>query len=849
MKKKFLTVLIVLAASCALIGGVFSAQAEESTGTALLLPTSYEQYLALENPSDFAANDNYIAIVENSSIYLYNREDGEGYKVFTYTSNLSSPNFYEYEGKTYLYFTSDEGASNPIVYIDCDAENFSEQTAVATDIHSCSSFIINGNEVSFANASNSVYRAQMSGLDIINISDAVNESSSPASFTVYNGDIYYAKGRAIYTAEGTQTFYSTSYDISSFAIVDGGCYYTSIDHYFYRATNGSDDARLEDEATSAVKLCSDGNLYLLQGDSIRRYDPQNGFTDYEIGQYSDSTNRLGQGAADLSVNGGRLVIADTANQRVLRAERGTDGAYRYTAIGTSGFSPSLIAAGDDSFAVSSGRTLRLYSYQGELLAQIDSLDTNITGIAYSYGSYFVSALSQSVIYEIADSAVAQRIAFGHEATSLAADIFGDLYALSGTAVYKLDASENYAVQEQDFEAPAGSKKILSDYAGNLYASTDSSIYLLQSDGNTSAFSASTLNGLVTYNGSAAIVSFAFGFEEDEVYVLSDGFAAITYDLSVLSLDRLDATGVYDHICVRAPGADDVQTLRLVRVEGGAVTISLDIPALEADASVLPYDGYEKQAQERTGIVLAETENGLIVGFFQTADPESGVNPLYTYEVKLVLGGGQASGVTEIDGAQYLSSPAFAKAYTVEAVGLYKYPQMRLGTNGSYNNDFFRMQELPKSQAMTLIAKISHAFLDSDYYFVSVDTEGGTVYGYVPASFAVRYDADWGVTDTDYRYAHLDRGESVTLRHTATGAELTLSSREELKVYDGITDENGNVYVEYKGEDGTYAGYIPLGSLYRATPIVMVTLAVVMIATAAIIISICYLLLRKQPTLQ
>ena len=71
MKKKLITILIILAAVCALGTGALTAHAEngkangDNAETRLLLPSSYEQYLGLENPSDFAVNDRYIAVADS----------------------------------------------------------------------------------------------------------------------------------------------------------------------------------------------------------------------------------------------------------------------------------------------------------------------------------------------------------------------------------------------------------------------------------------------------------------------------------------------------------------------------------------------------------------------------------------------------------------------------------------------------------------------------------------------------------------------------------------------------------------------------------------------------------------
>ena len=196
----------------ALTGGVIAAYAED-------LPTSYEQYLDLKSPSDFAVNDDYIAIADGNKIYLYDKSaETQNYLVFSHTSNVSSLNFYKHADKTYLYFAIDSAGDNPIQYIDCTATDFAEQTPQQTAINSCSSFIIYGDQVCFANASNSVYLTRMDGLDIVNPTsdDAIDSSQTATSFAVYDQNIYFAKGNTIYIADTTPGSYlTTKYSISS----------------------------------------------------------------------------------------------------------------------------------------------------------------------------------------------------------------------------------------------------------------------------------------------------------------------------------------------------------------------------------------------------------------------------------------------------------------------------------------------------------------------------------------------------------------------------------------------------------------------------------------------------------
>ncbi|HJB92538.1 MAG TPA: DUF5050 domain-containing protein [Candidatus Borkfalkia stercoripullorum] len=877
MKKKLITILIILAAVCALGTGALTAHAENGKAnggnaeTRLLLPSSYEQYLELESPSDFAVSERYIAVADKDIIYVYDKSDSI-FATYTHTastSTLSSLNFYENGGSCYLLFVD---SNTNIYYIDCGSRADDDTFSSTSLDFTCASFIIQGETLYYSRTTSGtvVYRTAMS-LSSLAEGETIEQDATTSItpyFSMSGNEVYFSLNSRIYliTENGAaQEYRSVSSSITAFSVTD--------DKIFY-STTGSDRDFLvyQNQMSQAVQYNGDsitgvpsvklvGNdLWFIENQNIRLLDPfaKEGysFLDYTIGKYADIENRIGQNASDISLNGDTVVIADTSNSRILLAHNDSNGGS-YTSIETDAFSPMLVCAGESDFAVADGGILRIYSYNGSLVRSYDALTTSINGIAYSYGNYYVTAESQSFIY-VYDAAtdLPESKSVPAAGNAITADIYGNLYILSGTAVYELNVlSENIFDGNIIYTAPAQTNKILSDFAGNLYAQTDGGIYLLNSGGNTSVFAPASLAPLVYYDGTPTVESFAFSFESGEVYILSDGFIAVTEKIGVSSLDHLssqDENGkkAYDTLYTDALTADSYTALQLVAVPAQSVAISLDFQGLDQSSDSLPYESYSKTAEERTGVVLARTVNGPIVGFFtRTEDPDSDVNVVYAYEVALILDTDDTLAYS--DAAQ---ENAAQSASVVENVGIYKYPQMRLGSNAVSSSedytDFLCIGRLEKGAQISLLARVDGAHLDSDYYFVSASVGGETVYGYIPASFAVQYgEAGGGAGGAEYRYARLDRGKSVTLYHTSANTELILSDEEELKIYYNNKDEHGNVYAVYETETGTYAGYIDPDCLYEATPIVMVTLALVLVVAAALIVSVCYLILRKQPTLQ
>ena len=98
----------------------------------LFLPESYEQYLALESPSDVALSRDYIAVADGSTLYLYERGTGATYLSYEADATISKIQF----SGDKLYFTM-RGTSNSFWYYDCI-----EHTAQRVGSLNCSTFLI-----------------------------------------------------------------------------------------------------------------------------------------------------------------------------------------------------------------------------------------------------------------------------------------------------------------------------------------------------------------------------------------------------------------------------------------------------------------------------------------------------------------------------------------------------------------------------------------------------------------------------------------------------------------------------------------------------------------------------------
>ncbi len=868
MKKSILAIILsigLLAAQC----GAFSAYAQED-GTAaqtdaaatyeLFLPETYEQYLELEAPSDFAVNDEYIAIADqpragNSAIYIYSKSENR-YARYEHDNNNTISELYFYradDGKTYLFFF---GAIGTVSWLDC--ENVANHGTVDTDITPYA-MIISGSDIYYTQANTTQSDAYHSAIEETNGGFSIQKSTEPflfeenhklsgdATFCEYNGNVYLADEKQIYACspDGLTKWYSLSLNsVSSFAITGGNekqIVYVHAENMYV-----NDDKTFLGEF-SVVKLF-DGMIYVIEKDKVRRFDlSTSSFTEYMIGKFSDYSNRLNN-ALDISSYGNKTVIADHGNKRVSVYSKGfTLYPMQYPA--------EIVCAGENYFLAVAGSVAYLYDYEEpSQAAKTFNLDSAAVGVAYSFGKFCIVTTSGSNTYEIDTDSLTVTGSGTPNITSplnLTADLYGNLYVLTANGQvnrYTRDQflSKTTASSELVAQFGDGVHDLFVDYSGTVYAASDNAIYV----GSASLKIDAKLSEAVYSGSQKAVEAFAFEQEYGTLCILSDGFVvkAGLGDNAPKSLKNISTEGLYDTIH-SAANEQSAQGL-YVTVPAGSTMLSLNAQTMDENTQVISYSDYFKLDADRAGIRIAELNGaGTVVAFFeyvpeQKPTGETGYSPTQrNYSLCLVLGdvdkqsvGGAFNDITDFTG------------YTTNQVGLYRFPTMSLGKQ----NNPVTTQTLSKNQAVTVLAKLngnvdggSAAYgLDSDYYFVK--TQDGA-YGFVPARYVLPYNPAPGGS-TDFSYRDLAKGKSVTL-YAEDGTPLTLSNREQLKVY-GTADENGMIYAEYTDTNGTlYSGYIEESALYRARESVVIVLVAVTLVTAAVLSSVCYLILRKQPTLQ
>lgn len=873
MKRKLTAIVLFIILILSTAGSVVWAEPaslateENQTQLGLLLPESYEQYLELTAPTDFALSEKYIAVADKTtgqmaSIYILDRA-GNVYKTFTFNTpnSITSLNFYSDGGTDYLFFIV---PSNQVYYLDLTAESLTGTEQLLSGL-APSVMLINGNEIFYSKTtegSSSLFHATLNGLTVENETDILNGATlqtGNARFSLYDGQVYVSENNKVYKCYAdridTTTTAAITYDsIEQFAMIgQNEVLYTNSGNLLYY----SNETKSISNSCSVIKYY-EGKIYVIYSDGISGFNATTkSFNDYRIDKYADTENRIGQDAKDISLWGSRLVIADQANRRVLIYDK-TNAQSPYSVIESVEFG-QIVCAGKDTFAVSDTSQVLIYDYDGTLKATLAKslFDSVIHSIAYSYGNYYIVGEGNRNAYVFAEtgtdsSALEDGVNLQSAAcTSVTADIFGNLYVLQGASVYRYttDTFGKGVTGEHICTFSEPPVKILCDYVGNIYACTaDSILRYSVADQKITDFEIGTeLNALVYNNGASSAVSFALSFENSEMYILSDGFIAKTESFGIASINNLSAEQTYEKIFVNGTDQNTADNT-LIRAHKNCVGIRLDFSAFTEDSSVLPCGDYMRFSEEKIGTLLAETDDGVVVLFHDLQ--ENDTNPITnrSYEIYLLPKGSDYESL----GTQYYTQKDKNYMATVSNdVGLYKYPAMyKFRTNSEGAAEILgKIADLKQGTQVFVLGELNPGsdVLDAgSYSFILVKTESGDVYGFVPTAYLIQ-TGEGATAEGSFVFRNLIEGAAVTLyRNMDT---LLLQNRERLQVY-GEANESNLIFVAYVDADGnTYTGWIEESLLEKEDSSIIAVLVIVPLVSAVVLFSVCYLILRKQPTLQ
>ena len=772
-----------------------SAQAEEESvsltteNASLFLPGSYEQYLELNSPSDAAFSDEYIAIADGRSLYVYERGTQSGYVAYTTSGESASIGKIQFVGDT-LYFTV-RSTSNYFWRYDCT-------TSEAEQIPSlnCSTFLI-ANDMLYTAvisqgvttlAQRSLSDLQSDGTFLGELSTGTEPWLSYADGTLYctvSDQIYYPGPDGMY---GDMLSYYISTDTTVNRHIASLCsngtylYFSSAAGLFRRAP-GSDAAPtlLSDDAdfcrVSALSYYG-GKFYCIRGSSVREIEIGDGsaaYTDYEIAAASDSPNRL-NGATDIVRAGDLIVTADAGNDRIAVYNSAEDS---YTVLACES-EPERVATDGEVIAYASGTQVYTCNYAaGETAFTSAQLTgTEVVGLSVLYGStYYVKGNGTRGIVG------GESIETSTSPNGMTADLYGNIYLSYTGGRVRVYTEEEFLSQSTGTDTgiilPVGATALRADLEGNLYCLSNGTLMR-----NGQAYAAIDGADFVYGADSAQACSYALGYEDDAVYFLFGNYIVATQAstdaaegalASIPTLSELPVGNARETIF-----SHHTQENLIVDVAAQAVGITVDLEALrDTDDDSFPYVRYGRSAEARRGVLLADAatnSGGYAVVLFAEEDGS------YTAELLRADAVTTAeSSWTQTEGeTRYLSSQVsayFAPCLDAPLIDL----------------------TLARGTQVTLLGTVEAP--DMTYALVEYETDARSVQrGWVPASYLTTVSPGPAAGDL-YTLSYLKPSDGILFTNDA-GEERLVTERTQVQLFD-----NG---------DGTYTARLTDDSSFHAT---------------------------------
>lgn len=729
--------------------------------TTLVSPTSYEQYLNLNKPTDIAFCNDYIAIADGNVIYLYDKKEGV-YRKYEHTLNNDA----QKNTVTKLQFD----ANNRLYFLDAtflyilDPRSLKTDTLVVEETgFPCSTFLLEKNILYYIDIKT---EAQLSKIELdgsgISVSKAItlvsNLKSKPA-IAFWQNELYYTDaGKYLHkidpeTKEDTFITVFPS-EIVSMQIVDNVFICSCLDGNFYAynlvdLTLNNDASKIEtlhsaEGAYSSLAPLGDW-IYAIEGKSIRQYSVKNSaFTDYEIGNASSSFHRL-NGGVENTLADGILYTADNGNDRISVYNTKTE---TFLTPFACAIDPTSLAVDGETLLAANQTQAIVYNLSqegyGEILYTSEAFEGTLIGATAVYGSYYLTT-DANYYYQIQNTSenwtqTGVKKTTTHAPKLLTSDAYGYLYIASGNSVYQLSETQFLSKIDDGWHEvsdalPDHAKKILVDYDQNFYALADGKVQKLGEE-------AYDLNTPLVYSPTATISSFAFGIEENQTYILyEENYMAKTTALELSTVKTISVGENDENIFDVTLSA----TTEVYKTAENGMLVFFDLSALSG-AEYFPYLYYDRQSLPLTALKIGETDkHNLLVAW----DKEQ-----KKYVACLAL---KSDCIPQENFSFSYETPT--TLYLTNDVSLYKYPHL---------NDLPAFTRLTRGAQITVIGELNG--LDYDYYTVSYqDEQGKTQTGYIPKPFAINFDSSpatqekvfygnkQGNTDSMYRLAYLILG--------------------------------------------------------------------------------------------
>ncbi|MBQ8284120.1 MAG: hypothetical protein IJX75_03400 [Clostridia bacterium] len=714
----------------------------------LLSPSTYRQYLNLSAPNDLAVNDDYTAIADGNTIFVYDQKE-DIYRKYIHEVNdapsknkvtkLQFDNFgnlYFLDASTYLYIL------DPV-----DLAVKETPTATATGFV-CSTFVIHGNILYFTNTSggeSQISKTLLSDLKISSATTLVENLALTPTLAFYKDELYYTDGgkylRKINPENTAEKAFVAAFssDLLSMTISENVFYCATADGEFFaydflsfsdnKETSALTPVHTEQGGFSALTLLGDF-VYAIKNATIKQYSLKTAaFTDFEICGASSSKTRLNN-ASDVCFVGNTLLIADNGNERISVYDTKT-GVFK-TPV-ESKLSAKFITGDAHSVLVANQTQTTLYDLSannyGQPLISYDKFNGNIVGVAGVYGAYYL-VTEKNYYYALTQNADGKwEWSFTKKdstrlPTLLSCDAHGNLYVACGKNVYRYTETEFLSAKPQETEIfnalPAETKKFAIDYSGNLYAFIENSIQKFiaptHNTGNYTEDTTYALNDVAyVYNATQDVQSFAFGIENNATYVLyKDNYLAQTPKLQLPTVKDIPTNGADDTIFNAAS-----QSVSVVKVQKDALLVEFDFNTFKG-ATTFPYVDFKRAETQFSALKIGESGDYDLLAYYN-ADTRQ-------YSTYLVY----ASSCEKLSADEYTKPYDEQKTgYLSNAISLYKFP---------FLHPSLSVCNMSRGAKIQLLGEFNQ--LERAYYYVSYTDENGAIQtGYIPQSYVTATDGE------------------------------------------------------------------------------------------------------------
>ncbi len=817
----------------------YAAEHLTSANAQLVLPSSYEQYLALTAPTDIAVSDRFVAVSDGNKLFLYDRDKAR------YTQTELA------EGRTVStlgfagdrLFLADTGGSNYFYEY-----NFTTSALERIDIN-CSTFCIDGNDLYTATVSAGLTTIARYPIDELRSSVPTYEelgridNRNTPSLTVLNGTLYCTfEAQVFYPNPASGMFGADSFWLASSPSMASGVqsvcafenmlYYTA-DGGFYRTDIAASESKRLIEGNGFSALTSYGEfLYAVQGTSVKQIaltEEGAAFTDYEIASASNSVNRL-SGATDSVRAGDLLVTADAGNQRISvsqlkSGESGNpiDHTYAIPCVAADGmpYTPSLVATDGNLIAVSSNNYIYLYHRDETTYFYRHLADTtHVKGLVCVYGEcYYVTEYG----YGKAEEGFTAFPRSGNAPKALCADVYGTLYVVTASGDVQTYTEENFVnpvvVRGTSLEVsmPEDFTSLRADFEGNLYCISGNSF--LQNGKELLAFSELAENVQFVYGGEIVPVSYALGYEDGEIYFLFGNYIVRTNagTVKIPTLSEISANGVFERVFT-----PHTSEQLLIDIPKGTIGIRTDLDQLSQDPEYFPYSSYYRTEEDMRGILLTSTGQYALVVLYEISQNSR----VFTANLFRM-------GTENVVSEEEYWQESNTVMYLSNDVSAYYYPCLHTALAGNV---------LTRGDKVTVLGYAEAP--ERSYALVEIIKSGrATERGFIPVSYLTAVNP---IPMSEIPY------ESAWLKATKDGIEFQSESGETLLVCERteaqfIKNDDGTFYAVIQKDGKTYTANVPANAIDRGeSDALRISLIVILTVLAVGIVGgYVYLLPRKK----